>query len=90
MDMSAIVKLAFLLSGVTNGADFYMGVGFADNPVMLDPVGIVRIETPIIEHDDWGILLKAAHHSSIPDARYETQLYDFDIVSIELKVSIRK
>lgn len=87
--MEAIIGIAFLLSGYNNGAEFTVGAGFAENDqVFINPVGIVRVITPVYQEKNWQIALKASHLSSIPDAEDNWNGSDLNMASIEFTVKI--
>ena len=90
--MDMIAGIAFLLSGFTNGADLTIGVGYAqDNNVLINPIGIFRLETPIYSDkaDNWKMALKATHLSSIPDRFDKINGTEINMASIEFSVKIR-
>jgi len=87
--METIIGIAFLLSGYQNGAEFTVGTGFAENDqVFLNPVGIIRLHTPVYQAENWDISLKASHLYSIPDTTDNWDGSDLNMVSIEFTVKI--
>lgn len=89
MNLEAILKLAFLLSGISNGANLTVGTGFAENDkLFLNPVGIMRVTVPVHEEKNWWMHIKASHISSIPDETDNRDGTGLNIVSIEFTAKI--
>jgi hypothetical protein len=68
--MDAIIGIAFLLSGYTNGADLSFGFGFAEKQdQFINPVGIIELSTSLYDGGRLKLDLNFSHFSSIPDSR---------------------
>ena len=88
--MNTIAGIAFFLSGLTNGAELTVGTGFAtQNDVFINPIGIIRLEVPAYQEQNWGLMLKATHLSSIPDRYDHANGTEINMASIEFTVRIR-
>ena len=88
--MELITGIAFLLAGFTNGAELTVGAGYAQsNSVLMNPIGIIRLEVPAYKEDNWKVMLKASHLSSIPDRFDKVNGTEINMASIELTIRIR-
>lgn len=89
MIMETILAIVFGFSTYYNGADFTLGTGFAENDqVFVNPVGIIRAETPVFLGDGWRLTMKGSHLSSIPDPADNWNGSDLNMVSIEFSVRV--